>query len=115
METIFSDATAGEDPIGNVFSADKIAQNTRVVYYCRTFLSIIAGCVAGILGVTGLKGFVCYLLMSLCVPFAIFARIGFQTGPFFRKPSDLFTGGIMDGMLSYVLFWTFLFDIVHIY
>ncbi|KAL5545454.1 hypothetical protein UlMin_005141 [Ulmus minor] len=38
----------------------------KVIYYSRTFMSIIGGVIAGILGFNGLMGFVlCFLVMAV--------------------------------------------------
>ncbi|KAG4925043.1 hypothetical protein JHK87_050583 [Glycine soja] len=45
------------------FNAKNMQRNMKIIYYSRTFLSIIGGVVVGILGFVGLKGFVFYLLL----------------------------------------------------
>ena len=35
--------------------------------------------------------------------------------PFFKKPEDIWTEGIGQAAMSYILFWTLFYDIVHLY
>ncbi|KAI8000109.1 hypothetical protein LOK49_LG09G00916 [Camellia lanceoleosa] len=45
------------------FNAENMQNNMKAVYYCRTFMCIIGGVVAVILGFTGLTGFIFYFLV----------------------------------------------------
>ena len=69
----------------------------------RTFLSIIGGVVAGILGFTGLKGFVFYLLLMALTSLGLVAKAKFSTHTYFdswnRVLLDGFQGGLMVGCL----------------
>ena len=35
--------------------------------------------------------------------------------PFFKKPEEIWFEGITQALMSYILFWTLFYDIVHIY
>ena len=35
--------------------------------------------------------------------------------PYFKKPEDIWFEGISQAAMSYILFWTLFYDIVHIY
>ena len=51
-----------EVDFSEVFSGDKIAYNAKALNYCRVFVAIISGCAAGILGQTGLLGFLTFFI-----------------------------------------------------
>ncbi|CAN6548442.1 unnamed protein product [Malus baccata var. baccata] len=70
-------------------NAENLQSNMKIIYYSRTFMSIIGGVIAGILGFTGLTGFICW--------------------------NQIILDGFLGGLLSFVLFWTFAYDIVHIF
>ncbi|KAK2569467.1 ER membrane protein complex subunit 6 [Acropora cervicornis] len=53
---------AGKD---EAFSPFSIMANNSIIDFCRTSLSSMAGISAGILGLTGLKGFIFYFVASL--------------------------------------------------
>ncbi|KAL2609602.1 hypothetical protein R1flu_028175 [Riccia fluitans] len=51
------------------YSAENIQQNMKIIYYSRTFLSIVGGVVAGVLGLPAISGFLFYffiMLLDLC-------------------------------------------------
>mmetsp|Transcript_3033 Transcript_3033/g.7570 ORF Transcript_3033/g.7570 Transcript_3033/m.7570 type:complete len:126 (-) Transcript_3033:330-707(-) len=99
----------------NLFAPDKIGHNAQAVDYCRTFLSIVGGCATGIAGYTGLTGLLCFFLTSLLVSTWVALKAGPSPSPYFPSIRGIFTGGLMGGFGSFVLFWTMAYDIVHIY
>ncbi|KAH1155084.1 hypothetical protein GYH30_050401 [Glycine max] len=56
------------------FNAKNMQRNMKIIYYSRTFLSIIGGVVVGILGFVGLKGFVFYLLLMAFTSLGLVAK-----------------------------------------
>ncbi|KAL2341635.1 hypothetical protein Fmac_009575 [Flemingia macrophylla] len=97
------------------FNAENMQNNMKIIYYSRTFLSIIGGVVAGILGFTGLKGFVFYLLLMGLTSLGLVAKAGFSTHTYFDSWNRVLLDGFLGGLMSFVLFWTFAYDIVHIF
>ena len=51
-------------------------------------------------------------LVSSC---GLYLKVSCEPKPFFKKPKDLWTDGIVEALMSYILFWTLFYDIVHIY
>ncbi|CAL9775480.1 unnamed protein product [Musa acuminata subsp. burmannicoides] len=82
---------------------------------CRTFLSIIGGVIAGIWGFTGLTGFIFYFLVMAAASFSLAAKAQFSVCTYFDSWNRIFLDGIFGGLMSFVLFWTFAYDIVHIF
>lgn len=82
----------------------------------RVASAIIAGCVAGIMGMEGLSGFLLFLVSCLVTSAMLCARMG-SLGmlDYFAKPHAIWTAGLTDGLMSYILFWTLFFDLVHIF
>lgn len=97
-----------------VLSLEALGQNKRKIYSCRTFLSIVLGSVVGVFGLTGLYGFLAYFLVSGILTSILLLKITSKTR-FFDTWSTPWTEGIFQGLLTYILFWTILYDIVHIY
>ncbi|CAL9107193.1 unnamed protein product, partial [Musa textilis] len=81
----------------------------------RTFLSIIGGVIAGIWGFTGLTGFIFYFLVMAAASFGLAAKAKFSVCTYFDSWNRIFLDGIFGGLMSFVLFWTFAYDIVHIF
>uniref|UniRef100_A0A0C9QNJ4 ER membrane protein complex subunit 6 n=1 Tax=Wollemia nobilis TaxID=56998 RepID=A0A0C9QNJ4_9CONI len=96
-------------------SPENLQNNMRVIYYSRTFLSIIGGVVAGILGLTGWKGFIFYFVMMALTSLGVIAKAKFDIHEYFDSWNRVILDGISGGLMSFVLFWTFAYDIVHIF
>ncbi|XVE65480.1 hypothetical protein DITRI_Ditri08aG0003300 [Diplodiscus trichospermus] len=97
------------------FSAENLQNNMKVIYYSRTFMSIIGGVIAGILGFTGLMGFIFYFLVMAITSGGLIAKAKFSVHSYFDSWNRIILDGIMGGLMSFVLFWTFAYDIVHIF
>jgi len=79
-------------------------------------VSTIAGCVAGILGVTGLWGFLfCFIINILSSILLILKAKNKKISLFLLSKLNLLTEGLFQGIMSYVLFWTLLYGIVHVF
>lgn len=89
--------------------------NAAVLDYCRTSVSALSGATAGILGLTGLYGFIFYLLASVLLSLLLILKAGRRWNKYFKSRRPLFTGGLIGGLFTYVLFWTFLYGMVHVY
>ncbi|EFJ28208.1 hypothetical protein SELMODRAFT_231680 [Selaginella moellendorffii] len=111
-----ADAKKADDPFDSLaLSAENVQHNLRIAYYCRTFLSIVAGAIAGVLGLTGVYGFLCYFLVMLCASAGLAAKTRFNTSAFFDSWHRVAFDGFLQGLMSFVLFWTLVYDIVHIF
>ncbi|CAI9118931.1 OLC1v1020563C1 [Oldenlandia corymbosa var. corymbosa] len=96
-------------------NAENMQSNMKVIYYCRTFMSIIGGVIAGILGFTGLMGFIFYFVVMALTSIGIAAKAGFSVHSYFDSWNRIVLDGFLGGLMSFVLFWTFAYDIVHIF
>ena len=118
---VHSESGSQEKKSGNglnellTFNAENMQNNMKIIYYSRTFLSIIGGVVAGILGFTGLKGFVFYLLLMAVTSVGLVAKAKFSIQTYFDSWNRVLLDGFLGGLMSFVLFWTFAYDIVHIF
>jgi len=98
------------------FNPEIIQQNNRIVYVCRIVVTSVAGCVAGLMGQTGLMGFVCYLAASVLVSLLLFFKLErFETKPFFTSWMNIWTEGVSQGLMSFVLFWTLFYGFLNCY
>jgi hypothetical protein len=92
-----------------------IRHNAAMIEYCRTSISALAGSTAGILGLTGLYGFAFYFLTAFIMSFMLLLKAGSQWQKYFRARLALFINGLMGGLFTYILFWTFIYGMVHVY
>ncbi|KAL3812252.1 hypothetical protein ACJIZ3_013520 [Penstemon smallii] len=97
------------------FNAENLQNNARIINYSRTFMSIIGGVIAGILGFTSLTGFIFYFIVMAITTVGLAAKAGFSIHSYFDSWNRVILDGILGGLLSFVLFWTFAYDLVHIF
>lgn len=97
------------------YSSFAITYNNHLLEYCRTSMSALAGSTAGIMGLTSLYGFIFYIIMVLILWMMIMSKAGSDYSRYFTSPSAVLTNGFLSGLTTYVLFWTFLYGMVHVY
>ena len=79
-------------------------------------MSIVAGCVAGIAGLTGFIGFLLFGIISLLTSLGLLVKMQFKLREYStQKMPSFLMQGISGHGLSYVLFWTLAYALVHIY
>lgn len=101
--------------MGIAYSPAAIAHNHHLIEYCRTSMSALAGSTAGIIGLTSLQGFAFYLVMVVILWLMILAKGGTYWKRYFTSKWNILTNGFIGGLTTYVLFWTFLYGMVHVY
>ena len=102
------------------FSISSLKHNARSITFIRSSLSFITGICSGILGLTGYYGFLFYgiasIFMSLMIFLIKFKSDSNQVSKCFQGGfQDMFTAEVLGNSLSFVLFWTLSYGIVHIY
>ena len=104
------------DSLGKtVLNERALRHNNSIIEYCRTSLAVIAGATAGVIGMTGLYGFLLYLLYSLFVSTALTIKVGTKWNCYFRSKRALWFDGVFGGLFTYVLLWTFVYGMVHVF
>uniref|UniRef100_A0A182M1N6 ER membrane protein complex subunit 6 n=1 Tax=Anopheles culicifacies TaxID=139723 RepID=A0A182M1N6_9DIPT len=68
-----------------------------------------------VLGLTGVLGFLFYVLAVLCLWQMLLLKSGSNWQKYFISRKSLLTHGFLSGLCTYVLFWTFLYGMVHVY
>lgn len=72
---------------------------TNLGHSSRIFVTSVAGCVAGILGQTGLMGFMCYFVSSAFVSMLMLTKLNFNTKPYFVGWSTLWLEGWFESLM----------------
>ncbi|KAL3878459.1 hypothetical protein ACJMK2_030807 [Sinanodonta woodiana] len=98
-----------------VYNEMAMRQNNFVLEYSRTSMSALSGAAAGILGLTGLYGFIFFFIMAFVLSFLLLLKAGSNWSKYFPSRKMLFLSGQFGGLFTYVLFWTFLYGMVHVY
>ncbi|XP_044016383.1 ER membrane protein complex subunit 6 [Aphidius gifuensis] len=97
------------------YSEGAVRNNAAVVEYCKISMAALSGGTAGLLGLTGLYGFGFYLFAVFSLWAMLLMKAGGQWKKFFISRHSLLTNGFFGGLFTYVLFWTFLYGMVHVY
>lgn len=109
-------AGEGKSAVNTVaYSPFAMSHNHHLVEYCRTSMSALAGSTAGIIGLTSLQGFIFYILMVLILWVMLSLKAGTNWNSYFTSRWNVLTNGFLGGLTTYVLFWTFLYGMVHVY
>jgi hypothetical protein len=69
-------------------------------------MSIVAGIVAGVLGLTNLAGFGAYAVMMALVAGSLFFKCQAKPTTFFMRTSQITYEGVTAEAMTFVLFWT---------
>ncbi|KAL9667772.1 hypothetical protein QQ045_002138 [Rhodiola kirilowii] len=102
------------------FNVENLQSNMKTIYYSRTFLSIIGGVVAGIMGFTSLTGFIFYFLVMALTSLMLIVKANFNIHSYFDGWNRVLFDGFLSGLMNYlsltpavsilqsfVLFWTY--------
>lgn len=110
-----TDSTASFSGQLQILNDGAIRYNHYLLDYCQTSVSALSGCTAGLLGLTGLYGFAFYLICSVFISAAILISLGNRFENFFLSAQQVITGPLWSGIQTYLLFWTFMYGMVHVY
>ena len=106
------------DPFGlgkTIRNEKAVRLNNSLIEYCRTSVALIAGATAGVLGLTGLYGFALYLVYSAIMSVLLLGKAGTKWSQYFQSSRALWFDGILGGLFTYVLVWTFVYGMVHVF
>ncbi|KAK6784128.1 hypothetical protein RDI58_017582 [Solanum bulbocastanum] len=78
-----------------------------ILLFSRTFMAIIGGVIAGILGLNSLTGFIFYFLVMAMTSVALTAKAKFSIHSYFDSWNRILLDGCFGGLMSFVLFWTY--------
>ncbi|KAJ0170936.1 hypothetical protein K1T71_013708 [Dendrolimus kikuchii] len=97
------------------YSEAALRNNAAVVEYCRTSMAALSGSTAGVLGLTGLYGFAFYVIAVVVLWLMFMMKAGSNWHKYYVSRQSLLTNGFLGALFTYVLFWTFIYGMVHVY
>ncbi|KAL6062551.1 ER membrane protein complex subunit 6 [Balamuthia mandrillaris] len=97
------------------YNLDAIRKNHRLVYFSRILVACVAGCGTGIIGYTGLTGFLCYFGAAAFLSLVLWVKLGFNTEPYFTSWLTIWTEALFEGLMTFILFWTLFYGVLHCY
>lgn len=90
-----------------VYHELSVKHNSTSILFVRASVSTVAGCAAGILGLSGLCGFAFYALVSAITGALLyFVKAKGEPSRYFKGWENIWTDEVLGNLLSYVLFWT---------
>lgn len=98
-----------------VFSEAAMRHNIGILEYSRTCQAAGAGMASGILGLTGISGFIFYIVFVILQAVFWEMKANFVWEDYFINRSLLLTHSLISGLFTYILFWVFLYGMVHVY
>eukprot|EP00419_Tripos_fusus_P022280 CAMPEP_0172715504 /NCGR_PEP_ID=MMETSP1074-20121228/67586_1 /TAXON_ID=2916 /ORGANISM="Ceratium fusus, Strain PA161109" /LENGTH=130 /DNA_ID=CAMNT_0013540089 /DNA_START=79 /DNA_END=471 /DNA_ORIENTATION=- len=100
---------------GEFLNIAAMQHNARTFAHARIFSGVMAGCVAGLLKYEGLAGVLVFLVITLVHSTMIFVKMKFNVSRHFPHARDVFVSQFTHGLMSFILFWTLAYDMVHIF
>ncbi len=98
-----------------VYNERAVMKNYAIIDYCRTSGAVIAGAAAGIMGLTGVYGFLFFIIFSVTLSMVLSMKAGRDWDKYFTTKRQLWFNGVIGGLFTYILVWTFLYGMVHVY
>ncbi|OZC08519.1 hypothetical protein X798_04453 [Onchocerca flexuosa] len=98
-----------------IFSEVAMRHNVGVLEYSRTCQAAAAGMASGILGLTGISGFIFYFVFVVLQALFWEMKANFEWQNYFISRSLSLTHSLISGLFTYILFWVFLYGMVHVY
>lgn len=89
--------------------------NSSLLEYGRTSIAVISGVTAGILGLTGIYGFALYIVYSLALSIILAIKVGSNWSIYFPTWRSVWIDGVLGGLFTYVLLWTFVYGMIHVF
>ncbi|XP_068227171.1 ER membrane protein complex subunit 6 [Palaemon carinicauda] len=97
------------------YSDAAVRNNMAVIEYCRTSMAALSGATAGMLGLAGLYGFLFFFIAGMVLWIMLLVKAGSRWQRYFVSRKSLLTSGLFSGLFTYILCWTFLYGMVHVY
>jgi hypothetical protein len=95
---------------------DALMFNVKNLELFHISLAIVAGVAAGILGLTSLRGLYLYLVVAAVSFVGLLTKMKYNSAQYMVGSILQFEFSMLSGqVLTYILFWTFAYAIVHLY
>ncbi len=105
------------EPLGTPVNPGTAMRNLQGAAIARTLAAVLAGIAVGVLGITGSLGWGVYSLQHAVASLALLQLARWRPADVWPQSSvfDVVVGAATEQALSFVLFWTLAFALVHIY
>mmetsp|Transcript_16205 Transcript_16205/g.27392 ORF Transcript_16205/g.27392 Transcript_16205/m.27392 type:complete len:111 (-) Transcript_16205:1031-1363(-) len=104
------------DPKNDKMSIELLQYNNLNIDKFQTVVFIAGGIISGVLGFTGLMGLLMFVLLSAIASLALILKCNFNLSKYTNSGMfGLSMNGITNFAMSFILFWTLTYALVHIY
>lgn len=86
-----------------------------LLLHSRIFIALVVGCAVGILGFTGLTGFLFFPVSQLGASLVVWMGAKARYNRYFKTWRQFVLEGLTSELLTYILAWTVLYNVVHVY
>ena len=98
-----------------LISMAAVQNNMGELHKTRVFSSIATGITAGILDLKGIYGFALFVIVFIITSVLMLVKMKMNLNKYFRPYSKFITTSSWDGLMSFILFWTFFANVLYLY
>jgi hypothetical protein len=99
-----------------VLKGDALMHNMKQFELFHIVIYMSGGTIAGILGLTGLEGLYLLLIVAVLSCVALMLRMKMKSSDYTTMSAlNLMVGGVTGQCMTFILFWTCAFALVHLY
>ena len=100
-----------------LYNNANMQSNLAVANASQVFAALVAGAVAGVGDVTGVKGFAVFVAFQLLNALIMFATCHGSPSRYFRSPLSTFLSGVWSQteLLTFVLLWTLTHNVTYLF
>eukprot|EP00457_Paulinella_chromatophora_P018274 gb/GEZN01019545.1/.p1 GENE.gb/GEZN01019545.1/~~gb/GEZN01019545.1/.p1 ORF type:complete len:112 (-),score=12.36 gb/GEZN01019545.1/:363-698(-) len=102
-------------PAGERLSPKNLQHNNLLLNNSRVLTACVSGFVAGVLGLTGWSGLFFYVFATALTSGFLFLKSDFHPEIYFQSWTSLAFDGVSGAFMSYLLFWTLVYNGLHVY
>ena len=77
-------------------------------------MTLTAGLIAGIFGLSGLRGFIFYIFCFLLTSCCFYIKMQGNTARYFKDSYTVYSSGIFGDLLLYLMMWVIFHNIVNV-
>eukprot|EP00002_Diphylleia_rotans_P000777 TRINITY_DN10407_c0_g1_i3.p1 TRINITY_DN10407_c0_g1~~TRINITY_DN10407_c0_g1_i3.p1 ORF type:complete len:114 (-),score=16.11 TRINITY_DN10407_c0_g1_i3:388-729(-) len=97
------------------YAGERVRFNHQQLSATRVRMAMAAGALTGLLGASGWGGLMLLVLWTLLSTLLLRLRFAHALADYFVSPSSLYSEGLSNSCLTFVLFWTFAYNIVYVF
>ena len=110
--------TSNEAELDKLVNPETASLNAQSIMFVRNVMGIASGVACGVLGLTSLYGLAFYLGAHVATALLLLEKMNFRVSEFVpgeTSPLSFVFSGMGEQAMSFIMFWTLSFAVVHIY